>query len=85
LAALVLSASCKDFLNPKPNDVLAPQNFYQSAEDAVAAVNAVYSQLQWVYFYYWYESDIATDDVLASANFGTDGHQLASYTFDPTL
>ena len=85
LAALVLSASCNDFLNPKPNDVLAPQNFYQSAEDAVAAVNAVYSQTQWVYFFYWYESDIATDDVLATANFGTDGHQLASYTFDPTL
>ena len=85
LAALTLSASCRDFLNPNPNDVLAPQNFYQSAEDAVAAVNAVYSQTQWVYFFYWYESDIATDDVLATANFGTDGHQLASYTFDPTL
>jgi hypothetical protein len=85
MAALVLSASCRDFLNPNPNDVLAPQNFYHSAEDAVAAVNAVYSQAQWVYFYYWYESDIDTDDVLATANFGTDGHQLASYNFDPTL
>ncbi|MFL5508581.1 MAG: RagB/SusD family nutrient uptake outer membrane protein [Gemmatimonadaceae bacterium] len=85
LVALTVTASCHDFLNPKPNDVLAPQNFYQSAEDAVAAVNAVYAQTQWVYFYYWYESDIATDDVLATSNFGTDGHQLASYTFDPTL
>jgi hypothetical protein len=51
----------------------------------VAAVNSVYAQTQWTYFFYWYQSDIATDDVFASANFGTDGHQLASYTFDPTL
>ena len=76
---------CSDFLQPKPTDVLAPENFYASAADAVSAVNAVYSQTQWVYFYYWYESDIATDDIFASSNFGADGHQLASYTFDPTL
>lgn len=84
LAALGLG-SCSNFLEPKPTDVLAPENFYASAADAVSAVNAVYSQTQWVYFFYWYQSDIATDDIFASANFGTDGHQLASYTFDPTL
>jgi hypothetical protein len=84
LSALAFSA-CSDFLAPKPTDVLTPVNFYQSAGDAVAAVNAVYSQTQWAYSFYWYQSDIATDDVFASANFGTDGHQLAAYTFDPTL
>jgi hypothetical protein len=84
LAALSLPA-CDNFLAPKPTDVLAPQNFYQSAADAVSAVNSVYSQTQWVYFYYWYESDVASDDIFASSNFGADGHQLASYTFDPTL
>jgi hypothetical protein len=84
LSALALPA-CSDFLQPKPTDVLAPENFYASAADAVSAVNSVYGQTQWVYFYYWYESDIASDDILASPNFGTDGHQLASYTFDPTL
>ena len=78
-------AACDNFLAPKPTDVLAPENFYQSAGDAVAAVNSVYAQTQWVYFWYWYQSDIATDDIFASANFGPDGHQLASYTFDPTL
>ncbi|MDB4873886.1 MAG: hypothetical protein JWM41_332 [Gemmatimonadetes bacterium] len=84
LSALALSA-CDHFLAPKPTDVLAPENFYQSATDAVSAVNAVYSQTQWVYFYYWYESDVASDDIFATSNFGADGHQLASYTFDPTL
>jgi hypothetical protein len=85
LAAMGLTASCDSFLDPKPDDVLAPENFYQSAQDAVSAVNAVYAQTQWVYFYYWYQSDMATDDALATPNFGTDGHQLASYTFDATL
>lgn len=84
-AVLALGTACRDVLNPKPTDVLAPQNFYKSGEDAVAAVNAVYAQTQWVYFYFWYESDVATDDIIASPNFGTDGHQLSNYTFDPTL
>ena len=84
LSALSFGA-CNSFLEPKPTDVLAPENFYQSAADAVSAVNSVYGQTQWVYFFYWYQSDIASDDIFASPNFGTDGHQLASYTFDPTL
>lgn len=85
LAVLGLAAAgCDNFLAPKPTDVLTTENFYHSAEDAVAAVNAVYAQLPWTYFYYWYESDIASDDVLA-ANFGPDGHQLADYTFDASL
>jgi hypothetical protein len=84
LSALSLGA-CDSFLAPKPTDVLAPENFYQSAADAVSAVNSVYGQTQWTYFYYWYQSDVASDDIFASSNFGTDGHQLASYSFDPTL
>ena len=78
-------AGCDNFLAPKPSDVLAPENFYQSRADAISAVNAVYAQTQWVYFFYWYHSDVASDDIFASSNFGADGHQLASYTFDPTL
>jgi hypothetical protein len=38
-----------------------------------------------VFFWIWYESDVASDDIFATANYGPDGHQLASYTFDPTL
>jgi hypothetical protein len=84
LTALSLPA-CDSFLAPNPTDVLAPENFYRSGADAVTAVNAVYSQTPWVYMFYWYESDVSSDDVFATANFGPDGHQLASYTFDPTL
>src|SRR4029077_13752851 len=85
-SALALSlGACDKFLEPNPTDVLAPENFYRSAADAVSAVNSVYSNTQWVYFYYWFQSDVASDDSLATSNFGADGHQLASYTFDPTL
>lgn len=85
LTALGLTAaSCDNFLAPKPSDVLTTENFYHSSEDAVAAIDAAYAQLPWTYFFYFYESDIASDDVLA-ANFGPDGHQLADYTFDASL
>jgi hypothetical protein len=85
LAAVTLFAACSDFLNPKPNDVLAPENFYKSATDAVAAVNGVYEQNKWAHWLsYWYMSDIATDDIYASQNFGSDGHHFSEYTFNAT-
>jgi hypothetical protein len=85
VATIGLGASCNNFLNPKPSDVLTTENFYKTAEDAVAAVNAVYGQCQYLYLYFFYVSDISGDDVIATANFGSDGHQLADYTFDRTL
>ncbi len=85
LGAATLFAACSDFLDPKPNDVLAPENFYKSATDAVAAVNGVYEQTKWGHWLsYWYMSDIATDDIYASPNFGSDGHHFDEYTFNAT-
>jgi hypothetical protein len=41
---LTTAAGCqKDFLTEVPSDFVAPQNFYNNAGDATAAVNAVYS------------------------------------------
>ena len=84
-AALVAGAACSDFLDPDPSDVLAPENFYASAQDAVTAVNSVYAQSVWFYFWQFYQSDVASDDAIATPNFCTDGHQLANYTLDETL
>ena len=42
LTALALAASCDSFLDPSPSDVLAPETFYKTSSDAVAAVNGVY-------------------------------------------
>ena len=85
LAVLVCGTSCNSFLAPQPTDTLTSSNFYKTAADAVAAVNAAYGQQQYLYLYFFYISDVAGDDVFATANFGTDGHQLADYTFDKTL
>ena len=86
-AAVLVAAgtSCDNFLAPKPSDVLTPENFYKSAGDAIAAVDAAYGQLPWADFWIWYVTDVPTDDIIASANFGADGHQLSNYTFDESL
>ena len=84
--ALALSATaCHDALAPKPNDILAPENFYATSANAVTATNAVYDQTRWRYWlFFWYLSDITTDEVLASSSFGSDGHRASDYTFDAT-
>src|SRR5947209_19027144 len=85
LVALALAVSCDSFLDPSPSDVLAPENFYKTSSDAVAAVNGVYEQVKWSYWLgFWYVSDVATDDVLADAKFGSDGHRMSDYIFDVT-
>jgi len=86
LPAIAASAAgCDSFLDPKPEDVLSPDNFYKSSTDAIAAVNGVYEQQKWMHqLAYWYMSDISTDDIGASPNFGSDGHRLSEWTFDAT-
>ncbi len=41
----IISVSSCDFLDETPKDFLSPANFYETENDAVAAVNAVYDQL----------------------------------------
>jgi starch-binding outer membrane protein, SusD/RagB family len=85
LAAVGFVGACDNFLNPNPTDVLAPENFYKTSSDAIAAVNGIYEQQKWGHWLgYWYISDIATDDVIATANFGSDGHRMSNYVFDPS-
>ncbi|HVH66613.1 MAG TPA: RagB/SusD family nutrient uptake outer membrane protein [Gemmatimonadales bacterium] len=85
LATIVVATSCESFLDPNPSDVLTPENFYKTSSDAVAAVNAVYENTKWSYWLgFWYISDVATDDILASAKFGSDGHRMAAYIFNAT-
>ena len=85
LAGLAFATSCDSFLDPSPSDVLAPENFYKTSSDAVAAVNGVYEQVKWSYWLgFWYMSDIATDDILVGPRFGSDGHRMGDYIFDAT-
>jgi hypothetical protein len=45
-AALLLFSSCKKFLQEKPQTFLTRDNFYQTAADASAALNGVFSGLE---------------------------------------
>ena len=85
LGASLVATSCNKFLEPQPTDVLTPDNFYKSGDDAISAVNAAYAQMPYTYLYFFYLGDISGDDLMADAGFGSDGHQLADYTFDKTL
>lgn len=81
----IAATSCNKFLDPNPTDVLTSTNFYKDSSDAVSAVNAAYAQMPYTYLYFFYLGDISGDDLMADAGFGSDGHQLADYTFDNTL
>ena len=77
-AALLAAAACDSFIEPDPQDILAPENFYKTSTDAIAAVNAVYEQNKWTHWLaYWFITDVATDDMIATANFGSDGINFA--------
>jgi starch-binding outer membrane protein, SusD/RagB family len=85
LPTLGFAMSCESFLDPNPSDRLAPENFYKTPADAVAAVNGVYEQVKWSYWLgFWYVSDVATDDIVAGPRFGSDGHRMSDYIFDAT-
>ena len=54
ITTVIMLGSCKDFLEEQPVGRLTQYNFYSSAEDAIAGVNAIYSKLWGGY----YERDI---------------------------
>jgi hypothetical protein len=84
-ATAVAATACDSFLDPEPSDVLAPENFYKTSSDAIAAVNGIYEQAKWGHWLsYWYLTDVAGDDIVASPNFGSDGHRFSNYEFDAT-
>lgn len=56
-------ASCSSFLEENPEDRYVLDNFYNNADDATAAVNAIYAQLYDVYKRRMYlMADLPTDD-----------------------
>lgn len=45
IASVLFSTACSDFLDTEPKDFLAPENFYNTEEDVVNSLAAVYSTL----------------------------------------
>ena len=74
--ALALSLSaCSDFLDREPWDSVDTSEGFQTAEDAVAAVNAAYQPLQWAKLYNMriWTLDIMAGNSVVGAGGGTDG------------
>lgn len=64
VALALLIASCDSFLEESPQDRISPSNFYETRSDAIAAVDAAYSQLQEYGSYFalfWYITGSADD------------------------
>jgi len=62
---MLTGTSCEEFLDKTPNGVLSTSNFYQTEQDAEAAVNAAYTIL----LDFWvsniaFEKDIISDDAV---------------------
>ena len=64
LTFLSVFSSCSSFLDEKPTDRLVVDNFYSSAKDGQAAVDATYAQLNTLYNRLMYMlADLPTDDM----------------------
>ncbi len=90
LLVLLIANSCqKEFLDRKPLGQLTYENFFQTADQAVQATNAVYNQLRaWdcVSLSYLGCTDILSDDADkgSTPNDGPSLAELDNFTFDPS-
>jgi len=70
--------SCSDdFLDKAPLDSINTDNFYQTEEDAIAAINGAYQPLQWpkLYNMRMWTSDIMAGNSIVGAGGGDDGRE----------
>lgn len=81
LPALLLWTSCeKDFLEKAPIVGTTEGNFYRTADDAIAAVNAAYASLQFQLspagHFRWFWGDIMSDDAIKGGSGDNDVNVL---------
>ena len=78
LLLIVSMSSCSDdFLDKTPLDTINTENFYQTGEDAIAAINGAYQPLQWpkLYNMRMWTSDIMAGNSIVGAGGGDDGRE----------
>lgn len=85
---LIVSSGCEESLEFEVKDRLTLDNFFQTSEDAVASVNAIYDVLGDVHMYnssLWLVQDIASDDCDAPSTWNDpNAIQLDHYTVQAT-
>jgi len=88
--ALLWLSSCEDFLKEDPQDRIAQDRFYQTAEDATAAVNSVYSNLgstssgpEGIYHSTtWIAAGLASDELINKQEGAIANDQLATFSWN---
>lgn len=89
ILSIVVMMSCSKILEKSPESNFTPDNFYKNAEDAKAAVNAVYDQMNTNDMYnqvMWIIQDQSTDDCEWGGGRSTANqpkNDLDKYTFTP--
>ncbi|RLD43579.1 MAG: RagB/SusD family nutrient uptake outer membrane protein [Bacteroidetes bacterium] len=87
LSAVIMIISCQKQLEFQPKQIYY-DNYYQTSEDAVGAINAVYSLLTYVNqynSYLWLVQDIASDDCDARETLNDPNiHQFDQYNLEAT-
>lgn len=77
-------ASCEDFLAEDPKSLVAIDQFYETADDALAGVNAIYAPLPTTEFHDFLMTIATTDDGYVEAGAGAALVQaMWRYTFTP--
>ena len=88
-ACLVLTgASCKKFLDTKPQDSLTPVNYYQTPGQLNAALAGVYDVLGTGSVYgtdWWYRLGVSTDESFFRNPTNVDIRTLIASSSDPTI
>ncbi len=91
-AASFAFSSCKKFLEENPQNVIAITNYYQTENDAIAAVNAIYSYLNststgstaGVYHStFWVIAGCASDEMINKNVFQPDMDQISNFVETP--
>ncbi|MEP7141860.1 MAG: RagB/SusD family nutrient uptake outer membrane protein [Ferruginibacter sp.] len=89
LLAVFMLPSCKKFLEEDPKNLVSVANYYKTADDAIAAVNAIYGYLNststgstaGVYHStFWVIAGLSSDEMLNNQLGAPDLDQLATFT-----
>ncbi len=89
---IMTGSSCKKFLKEDPKNLVAVTNFYQTENDAVSVVNAIYAYLNstssgstaGVYHStFWAMAGLASDEMFSEQVFAPDLDQIGKFTEGP--
>jgi len=90
LLMILWISSCEDFLKEDPQDRIAQDRFYQTEEDAIAAVNSIYANLgstssgpEGVYHSTtWVTMGLASDEMVNKQNGAIANDQLGTFSWN---